>query len=240
LHGQLCFPAAAVPCIFSSKDSFFDGEVYSILEEEGDELEDPNPLSICEPVVYELKEGSVVVCAPLSGVPEMSVEDIRALRWRILPCQIVLFITIWSSIFLGTFFSYVKTSGTLDIATVIYFTRLLSDTVARPAAQFCRFSWMRSAFWLNVVAAVRFLSMAVFFLYVLEVLPQSNTFITIYVAVFAFFSGFLSVLAYQLSQELCGESAAAKDMSAKWMNVTFQSATFAASCLSLALSYLLP
>jgi hypothetical protein len=61
-----------------------------------------------------------------------------------------------------------------------------------------------------VAVFTRFALLSLFFLYITEIIPQNDFAVTCFVALYAFFSGYLAVFSYQLAQELCADDASDK------------------------------
>lgn len=196
---------------------------YDKLKENADDF---NP--IVSPQGYQSMEAKDIIT--LETLDEDAVND------RIWFARLALFITITSSIFLGNFFSYVKSSGNANISTILYFTRLFCDLGSRPAAHMVKIGLLGTPHKLLAAAGFRVSLMTVFFLYIGKAIPQSDVFITLFVAFYAFMSGYLVVNSYQMSQHLAGETSATRDIASRLMNTAYQLGTFCSSILSVVLA----
>eukprot|EP00518_Triparma_eleuthera_P018358 CAMPEP_0197563174 /NCGR_PEP_ID=MMETSP1320-20131121/28249_1 /TAXON_ID=91990 /ORGANISM="Bolidomonas sp., Strain RCC2347" /LENGTH=470 /DNA_ID=CAMNT_0043124963 /DNA_START=188 /DNA_END=1597 /DNA_ORIENTATION=+ len=146
----------------------------------------------------------------------------------------VLFATIFSSIFSGSFFSKVPSVNGpgAGLGQILYFTRLFSDLLGRI------FTFLPRKFLtvthLTIICILRLLLLVIFFLYVLGLTPKNDVFITALVGVCAFQSGYNAVLVYELAGAKVADefegSNTASSVATKALNMSFQYACFAA-CL---------
>jgi hypothetical protein len=165
----------------------------------------------------------------------------------------VLFFTIFSSIFTGSFFSHVPRAhpsiAAGDMSQLLYFARIFSDLggrvltfLPRPAC----FKTIQGLFWLMVL---RVLLLVVFFLYIepFEVLPKNDTAITVLVAFCGAQSGYTAVLVYEyiavdtqgaFGNLNGGKGGQAKACAVRMLNLTFQIACFSACVANIAVVYL--
>ena len=111
----------------------------------------------------------------------------------------VLFATIFSSIFSGSFFSKVPSVNGpgAGLGQILYFTRLFSDLLGRIFTFLPRKSLTVTH--LTIICILRLLLLVIFFLYVLGLTPKNDVFITALVGVCAFQSGYNAVLVYEFA-----------------------------------------
>ena len=120
---------------------------------------------------------------------------LRAVRFH----RYVLFATIFSSIFSGSFFSKVPSVNgpNAGLGQILYFTRLFSDLLGRVCTFLPRSSLTVTH--LTVICVLRLLLLVVFFLYILGLTYKNDVFITALVGLCAFQSGYNAVLVYEFA-----------------------------------------
>lgn len=164
------------------------------------------------------------------------VETREIVARRIRPCQIAIFINIWSSIFSAAFFAYVKPAGGTDVELILYFTRLFSDLVGRPLARVYRPWFVQTKEQIVKVACARMVLMVIFFVYVeFPDLIRSDAFIVGVVCIFSVLSGYLAVLSYEYAAASL-ETKVGQSYCGALMNSTFQVAAFTSVVMGVMIS----
>lgn len=150
---------------------------------------------------------------------------------------IALFLLIGSSIFQASFFAYVKSpDAAVDITQIIYFVRLFFDLLGRPLTLLPRPHWLTHGWQLAIAAGLRLSLLVAFFLYITtSVIPRSDVFICVIVAVHSLLSGYFAILLYEYAARDV-QSKAAKTYAATLLNTTFQFAAFTSVVASMIVS----
>ena len=166
--------------------------------------------------------------------------------------RIVLFFTIFSSIFTGSFFCYVEradSNNSRDLAQLLYFTRLFSDLAGRLLTFLPRPKCLQSIQGLYYLMLLRVLLLFVFFFYIepIDIIPKNDLMITALVCFCAAQSGYTAVLAYEyvgrdtddeFGRRHVGHNGdKAKAKAVRMLNYTFQLACFIACVANLFMAF---
>ncbi len=126
--------------------------------------------------------------------------------WRItLPASFVIILTVASSMSVASFLNRVHSQHPNNeaFAQVLFYIRLLGDLLGRPATLYKAPTSFSNIF---AMACARLSFVPVFFVYsTTNIIPKSDIAITIGIFLFAFTSGYLVTLAYQLAPSLLND-----------------------------------
>ena len=128
---------------------------------------------------------------------EMSYKEIVRYTW---PALFALFVTVFGALCVLPFYTYVPSSSNdANLSQILFYTKLGSDMLGRPCTVLLRL--IHTPKRMVVAAVIRLLFLPVFFLYTFggDVIPKSDILITVFVGLFAFSSGFINTVAYQLA-----------------------------------------
>ena len=156
-------------------------------------------------------------------------------------CRISIFLNVWSSILVAAFFAYVEpASGSLthNIGTILYFTRLFSDLLGRPAARMMRPGFLQNDKQVLRANWARMIFIVLFFLYILgggSWFPQNDILIILIIFTIFFTCGYLVVLSYEYAPMMV-HTKAGKATAGTLMNSTFQWAQSSAVVLGVLMS----
>lgn len=199
-----------------------------------------NSHCIASTVADTLSGGSNSACnhttQPSSGVVVRALTEAEKdfVEAAIAPCRWTLFITIASSIFQASFLAYVRSSRShrnYCVCELLYFVRLFADFLGRPLAHLLpRPPALSQPSRLVNAALGRLVLLAIFLAYIAfpTLIPQSDLFVTLLVAMFALFSGVLVVLAYECAAQTVDQCKAYQAYAGNVMNLHFQAAAFSA------------
>ena len=156
-------------------------------------------------------------------------------------CRISIFLNVWSSILVAAFFAYVEpASGSLthNIGTILYFTRLFSDLLGRPAARMMRPGFLQNDKQVLRANWARMIFIVLFFLYILgggSWFPQNDILIILIIFTIFFTCGYLVVLSYEYAPMMV-HTKAGKATAGTLMNSTFQWAQSSAVVMGVLMS----
>ena len=127
----------------------------------------------------------------------MNYKDIIQYTW---PALFALFVTVFGALCVLPFYTYVPSSShDADLSQILFYTKLGSDMFGRPCTVLLRL--IHTPQRMVMAAIVRLLFLPLFFIYTFggDVIPKSDILITVFVGLFAFSSGFINTVAYQLA-----------------------------------------
>ena len=154
----------------------------------------------------------------------------------------VLFMTIFLSVFCGSFFSYVKPEvdaggggggegAGYEITQVLYFSRLFSDLFGRFLTLLPRPKFLQDIRGLCYLLVPRVITTCLYFMYVSDLFPyplsRSDVVVSVLVVLNGCHSGYSAVLSYQMAQEdvgFRGGREEGKILASKGMNESFHAA----------------
>eukprot|EP00802_Teleaulax_amphioxeia_P016116 Tamp_16226.p1 GENE.Tamp_16226~~Tamp_16226.p1 ORF type:complete len:447 (+),score=61.96 Tamp_16226:115-1455(+) len=124
----------------------------------------------------------------------LSLSQAQCLK-RCLPCAACIFVTIFASVVVFPFYTYVPSSNPA-FPTILFYTKIFSDTISRPLTT--KLQCVSSPKYLLVAAIVRLgVCVPAFFMYITGLVPQNDAVFCGSIAVFSFFSGYLTTSAFQ-------------------------------------------
>jgi hypothetical protein len=186
--------------------------------------------SVLERMLSSSTSGGVPISFALRPGPGTDVAGVyrrvRAHRW-------LLFLTIFSAVLTGSFFSSVPSDNHFNIAQALYFTRLAGDLGGRLIA----ISLPRPSFFdgrltgLTFLLVVRLVLLLVFFVYIIPgqtFLPLYDTAVQIAVGVCACQSGFTASLLYEYAAKEFEGDSSCRSETTRALNMSFQYACFGA------------
>lgn len=143
--------------------------------------------------------------APTASEPfvEMSVKDLWKWTW---PACISIALAVGSSMSVASYFNRVTSqyANNQSFPQLLFYTRLFADLLGRPATLFCS---PKSATTLLTLSVFRLAFVPLFFLYITtNWIPKNDALATLGVFAFAFTSGYIATLSYQLAPALLRES----------------------------------
>ena len=146
-------------------------------------------------------------------------------RWQLLlkvrSCACACGLTIFGSILLFPFYSYVQVAGgDPALPSLLFYSKLIADALSRPLTLKLRL--VRTPSQLLVLALLRTLFIPIFFVYVTSnaLGKWSAAALTAAIALFSFFSGYIITTAYHMAPKLLDRSLG--DDVAKVMSMVFQ------------------
>jgi hypothetical protein len=233
----------------TEKDVDTDGMVENRLSEE-EEMEDEN---------YEDDDGSVGSSAShllmsLSSIsrgeidfPSILIDNIdreggaelqplsysqQTVRHDVVVLCNVLFVTMFTSIFQGSFFVYAKSGSSRNVEQYLYFTRLFCDLLGRPLASLPRPWFVQTDTQLWNGTMWRLLLLLTYFLYIFlpeTWVPRSDIFVCSIVGLFSLINGYFAVLIYEYAAHRVEDKGKnAQAYATTLLNITFQISSFLA------------
>ncbi|CAB9519013.1 expressed unknown protein [Seminavis robusta] len=149
-----------------------------------------------------LEEPLLLFESPLLRMPST-----RELLWHSWPLCLAVFLTVASSMAVASWFNRVP-SDRESLPQVLFYTRLFADLLSRPATLWLpQLQSSNKILWyLMALVFLRLLFVPYFFIYTTNttnLLPRSDVTMTLGVFGFAFSSGFITTLVYQLAPRYC-------------------------------------
>jgi len=187
-----------------------------------------------------LKNGAVAGPSTLPGHRPFSHQDVQAV---VRPLCWALFLTMTTSIFQASFFSYAESTGGRNIEQILYFTRLFCDLFGRPLATMAARPWFVKTPQLVLICSIyRLVLFGIFFAYLfVPGFVQSDVLINVIVGAFSLVNGYFSVLIYEYASDaVASKGRTAQAYATTLLNIVFQGSAFLAVCCSTVFLLIVP
>lgn len=185
---------------------------------------------------HELEEALL----PQPIVEELSLKELWIKTW---PACLVIMLTVGSSMSVSSWFNRVQSQdpNNQSLPQVLFYTRLLADLFGRPATLMTKCSPTSSAT-LVTLAILRLAFVPIFFLYISNAFfPLNDVAAVVGVLMFAFTSGYLVTLSYQVAPTLLStqERERSTMKQASLINVCFSASVLIGLAVSIGLKFVI-
>lgn len=128
---------------------------------------------------------------------EMSYKTLWKRTWK---CCMSLIITLVSSMLVAAYLNRVPSAtNNIEFPQVLFYAKMIPDVLGRPATILYK---LKSENYVLGFSIFRFLFVPVFLIYVLtDLIPRNDTALTVALAIFSFFSGYIVTLTYQIAPQ---------------------------------------